>query len=256
MKPGEFTVYVDDTNIEYYGMRLVSYEIQSYSKRKTLGTDVPGAHGTQPVPSALASAPFIVNVVCTGQDADELNTKIREFFAFMYSSQNSRKIVFSDDQSVIRYAVLDSPEPYKIINGVDGAFTEIKMTFYMLDPFMYSSESSMFVIDMAHGKKVSVYNEAFECPAVFALENTGTEDVTDIGLIVNGELASFSCVVKPKDVLVLDTNEYEVRLNDVVDLDFWRGEMPLLKNGENIIYQQNTQGAHLKLTVRFTKLWV
>lgn len=256
MKPGEFTVYVDDTNIEYYGMRLVGYEIQSYSKRKTLGTDVPGAHGTQPVPSALSSAPFIVKVVCTGNDADELNTKIREFFAFMYSTSGSRKIVFSDDQSVIRYAVLDSPERYKVINGVDGAFTEIKMTFYMLDPFMHSSETSKVVVDAEHGKKFSVYNEAFECPAVFSLENTGTEDVTGVSLIVNGELASFSCILKPKDVLVLDTNEYEVRLNEVVELDYWRGEMPLLKNGENLIYQQNTEGAHLKLSVSFTKLWV
>lgn len=256
MRLREFTMYVDDTDIEIYNMRLVKYEVQSYAKRKTIGINIPGAHGTQSVPSALESADFVVSLVCTGTDTDSVNTKIREFFAFMYSTGESRKIVFSDDETIVRYAVLDSPDKYRVINGVDGSFAELKLNFHMLDPFMYDSEMSRVVDNAEHGKELIVNNEAFECPAEFTIENAGNSAVTGVALIVNNELVSFSCSLSPGDVLTLDTIEYEVKLNDVPHLEYWSGEMPLLKNGDNVIVQQNTQKARLLLSIKFTKQWV
>ena len=253
--PG-FTLLVDDKDIDLYGMALVSYETQSYVGRKTTGVDIPGAHGTQAVPSALSSSGFIANVICTGQDVDEVHNRIRQFFAYMYSTQKSHKIVFTDDMSAVRYAILDSPEKYKVINGVDGALAELKLTFYMLDPFTYQSESDKLVKVAEHGAKILLENESYECPAIYALENTGDEPVTSVSLIVNDELVTYSCRLNKGDKIVLDTIEYEVKLNGEVRLDYWDGEMPMLKNGENIIYQQNTEKAPLLMTVEFTKQWV
>lgn len=256
MSRKNFTAYIDDSDISLYGLKLVGYEIQSYAKRKLIGVDIPGAHGTQSVPSALASHDFFVNVVCVGADADEVNTKIREFFAFMYSTGNARKIVFSDDPNIVRHAVLDMPEKYRVIEGVDGAFAQLKLVFFMLNPFMYDSEKSRLVKTAAPGAAFSLDNEAFECPAVFTIENTGNSAVDGIVLNVNGELATFSCQLLSGDALVLDTEEYEVRFNGVVQLDYWRGEMPLLKNGENFISHTNNQDANLTISVTFTKQWV
>ena len=256
MSRKDFTAYIDDMDIGLYGMKLVGYEIQSYAKRKIVGVDIPGAHGTQAVPSALASPDFFVNVVCVGSDPDDVNTKIREFFAFMYSSQNARKVVFSDDLNIVRYAVLDMPDKYRVTTGVDNAFAQLKLSFLMLDPFMYDSEKSRIVKKVSPDKKFSVENEAFECPAVFTFENAGQSAVTGIVLNVNGELATFSCQLLPGDVLVLDTDEYEVKFNDVVQLDFWRGEMPQLKNGTNVISQSNDQNSDLTISITFTKQWV
>ena len=256
MKRREFTAYVDDMDIALYGMKLANYEIPSYAKRKTVGTDVPGAHGTQAVPSALSSGTFTANVVCVGSDADEVNTKIREFFAFMYSNMSSRRIVFSDDVGIVRNAILDSPDNYRVVTGVDCAFAELKLTFLMLDPFMYSNELTRYSETCGHGSKMKVVNQAFECPAVFKIENEGAAAVEGIALIVNNELATFSCVLEPGDVLELDTVEYEVRLNGIVHLEYWNGQMPKLKNGSNEVYQQNDSDADLKLTVAFTKRWI
>ena len=77
-----------------------------------------------------------------------------------------------------------------------------------------------------------------------------------LSLIVNDELVTYSCPLNEGDKIVLDTIEYEVKLNGEVRLDYWDGEMPMLKNGDNIIYQQNTEKAPLLLTVEFTKQWV
>lgn len=253
--PG-FTMLVDDKDIELFGMRLVNYETSSYVGRKTKGVDVPGAHGTQAVPSALSTSVFLANVVCTGTNADEVQSRIRQFFAYMYSTQDSHKIVFTNDLKVVRYAILDSPERYKVITGVDGAFAQIKLTFLMRDPFMYQNEADKLVTSAVHGQSVMLENEAFECPAIYSLQNLGTSKVTGIGLVVNGELASFSCELNPGDVLVLDTNEYEVKLNGNVRLDYWEGEMPMLRNGDNYISQSNVEHSELLLTVEFTKQWV
>ena len=253
--PG-FTLLVDDKDIELFGMKLKNYETQSYIGRKVTGVDIPGAHGTKAVPSSLTSNTFFANVVFTGKDADEVQNRIRQFFAFMYSTQNSHKLVFTNDMSVVRYAILDSPDKYKVIEGMDGAMAEVKLTFMMLDPFMYQNESDSLVIMTKHGQQVILDNEAFECPAIFKLKNTGTTTVTGVGIIVNNELASFSCNLEPGDELILDTIEYEVKFNGNVRLDFWSGEMPMLKNGDNIIYQQNTEYADLLMSVEFTKQWV
>ena len=256
MSAHSFTMLVDDKDIEHFGIRLINYEISSYISRKVKGLDISGAHGAKEVPSALATNAFLANIVCTGRNADEVQSNIRQFFAFMYSNQSARKIVFTDDCKVIRYAILDYPERYKIITGVDGAFAEIKLMFTMLDPFTYESEADKLVTVAGNEKQFVITNEAFECPAIFSLTNKGQSNVSGIALVVNGELASFSCTLRPGDTIVLDTNEYEVRFNDTLGLDYWKGEMPLLKNGDNTIYQSNAQSAQLLLTVEFTRQWV
>ena len=253
--PG-FTLLINDINIESFGMKLVNYETQSYIGRKVTGVDIPGAHGTQAVPSSLTSNKFFANVVFTGKDTEEVQNRIRQFFAFMYSTQDSHKLVFTNDISVARYAILDSPDNYKVIEGVDGAMAEVKLTFKMLDPFMYENESDILVSMTKHGQQIIVVNEAFECPAIFRLKNTGKTTVTSVQIIVNNELASFSCDLEPGDEIVLDTIEYEVKFNGNVRLDYWSGEMPMLKNGHNILFQQNAQYADLLMTVEFTKQWV
>ena len=253
--PG-FTMLIDDKDIEEFGIRLVNYETSSYVGRKSIGVDIPGAHGTQSVPSALSTSTFFADVVCTGKDADEVQTRVRQFFAYMYSTQDSHKIVFTNDLGVVRYAILDSPDKYKVISGMDGAFAQIKLTFLMRDPFMYQNETDKMVTAAVHKKEIVLVNEAFECPAVFKIQNIGTTKITGIGLIVNGELANFSCELNPGDTLVLDTVEYEVKFNGTSRLDYWEGEMPTLKNGDNVIYQQNSQHTELLLTVEFTKQWV
>lgn len=253
--PG-FTLLVDDKDIELFGMKLVNYETQSYIGRKVTGVDIPGAHGTQAVPSSLTSNSFFANVVCAGKDADEVQNRLRQFFAFMYSTQDSHKIVFTNDMSVVRYAILESPDNHKVTEGVDGAMAEVKLTFLMLDPFTYQNESDSLVTVAKHGQKITLENEALECGAIFRLKNTGMITVTGAGIIVNDELASFSYNLAPGDEIVLDTIEYEVKLNGNVRLDFWTGEMPLLKNGDNIIFQQNTEQADLLLSIEFTKQWV
>lgn len=256
MSISKFTLLIDDRDIESFGLRLVNYETQSYVGRKVKGVDIPGAHGTQEVPSRLSTNSFIANVVCTGQDADEVHERVRQFFAFMYSVESARKIVFTNDMKVVRYAILDSPGKYKVIDGVDCAMTEIKLTFLMLDPFTYQSDVDSFVMIAGHGKQFILDNDAFECPAIFKLKNTGNSKISNPALIVNEELASFSCELQPGDEIVLDTEEYEVRFNGDNRLDYWRGEMPMLKNGDNIVYQQNSNYAELLLTIEFTKQWV
>ena len=251
-----FTMVIDDKDIELFGMRLINYETSSYVGRKSKGVDIPGAHGTQAVPSALSTSVFLANVVCTGKDADEVQTRIRQFFAYMYSTQDSHKVVFTNDLQVVRHAILDSPERYKVIEGVDGAFAQIKLTFLMRDPFMYQNEPDKLVASAKHNEAIMLENEAFECPAVFTIQNIRASKVTGVSLMVNGELASFSCELNPGDTLVLDTVEYEVRLNGNVRLDYWEGEMPMLKNGDNSIHQTNGQHVELLLTIEFTKQWV
>lgn len=252
----KFTMLVDDIDIEDFGIRLVNYETSAYVGRKVKGVDVPGSHGARLVPSALTTSGFFANVVCTGKDADEVHNLIRQFFAYMYSRQDSRKIVFTDDSEIVRYAVLDSPEKYRVINGVDNSFAQMKLTFLMMDPFMYYNTPDKFVSYASHGEEKIVVNDALECQAVFTLTNITDSFISDIGLIINGELASFKCDLPPQGVLVLDTVEYEVRLNGEHRLDVWSGEMPGLRNGENVIVQQNTQHYWLQLTVEFTKQWV
>lgn len=256
MDKSAFTMFVENRDIKEFGIRLVGYETQPYVARKTAGVDIPGAHGTATVPSALDSNSFKTNFVCSGNSATEVNVRIRQFFAFLFSSNSPKKMVFSDNKSVIRHAFPDSPQPFKVVEGVDNAVAEFEVTFYMPDPFMYNSEHDRVVEDAAHGKEILVYNEAFECPAIYTLRNVGSTQVTDAAIIVNGELASFSCVLRPGDEIVLDVEEYEVRFNGEMWLDLWRGEMPLLRNGENIIIQQNTQHENLLLTVDFVKRWV
>ena len=255
MAKNNFTMYVDDTDIDFFGMKLISYEIPSYAKRKTVGTDIPGAHGTQQVPSPLESGTFLANIVCEGRTTEDVNTLIREFFASMHAVSGSHKIVFSDDAEVVRYAVLDTPGKHRVVNGVDNAFAEIQLTFFMLDPFVYSDTVSTVVASCIHGEDIMVYNEAFECPAVFSVRNIGLQTVNDIALIVNEELASFSCPLDPGDIVELDTAEYEVRKNGKINLDYWRGEMPLLKNGVNRICQQNSTQSILEVTITFTRRW-
>lgn len=253
--PG-FTLLIDDKDIELFGMKLVNYETQSYVGRKVKGVDIPGAHGTQEVPSSLSSNSFFAKVVCSGASPDEVHNRIRQFFAFMYSTQNAHKMVFTNDMSIIRYAILDAPEKYKVINGVDGAMAEMKLNFLMQDPFMYQNESDSLVQMTTHGQEILLENDAFECPAIFKLKNTGMSTVTGVALIVNNELASFSCNMEPGDEIVLDTIEYEAKFNGNVRLDYWSGEMPMLKNGDNIIFQQNIEHADLLMTIEFTKQWV
>ena len=252
----EFTMYVDDVDIADYNMKLQKYEVQSYATRKTTGIDIPGAHGTQAVPSALASSGFTVWLICADTDVDSVTTKIREFFAFIYSVSSSRRIVFSDDETIIRWAILEAPEKHRVVNGQDGAFAELRLSFLMLDPFMYDCETSKIVNDTNHGTQLIVDNEAFECPAKFRIENTGLSTVTDISLTVNDEVVNFSCSLNPGDILILDTEEYEVTLNGEPRLEYWSGEMPKLKNGNNVIVQQNAQQSKLLLFIEFTKQWV
>lgn len=252
----EFTLLIDDKDINLFSLKLQSYETQSYTDRKSTGVNIPGAHGTQPVPSSLSSSNLVVSVVCVGNDAGEVRNYLRRFFAFMYSKQNAHDLVFTDDVNVVRRAILTSPDQYKTVEGIDGALAEIKLTFLMLDPFTYQRESDVFVTTAKHGEEILLENDAFECPAVFTLRNVGIAEISDVTLIVNDEITGFSCELKPGDEIVLDTVEYEVRYNGDARLDLWLGEMPMLKNGDNIIVQQNTQYADLLVSVEFTRLWI
>lgn len=255
MAKNTYTVYVDDMDIEFYGMKLLNYEIRSYAKRKVVGTSIPGAHGTEEVPWTLDSGSFIVNVICEGKDTDDVNSKVREFFAFMHSTSSPHRIIFSDDSEVVRHAILDAPGTHRVIGGMDNAFAQLKLTFFMLDPFVYSETPNLVSATLNHGEPLLVYNDAFECPAVYKLTNTGPVPVEGISIIVNDQLSSFSCPLNPGDVLELDTEEYEVRLNGIVNIDYWRGEMPLLRNGVNEVYQQNSSRDSLELSVTFTRKW-
>lgn len=255
-KVSQYALLVDDKNVERFGIQLIDYELQSYVKRKTTGIDIPGAHGAQSVPSSLSSNSLIVNVVCTGNSSDEVQSSIRQFFAYMYSTQDARKLVFTDDPTVVRYAILDSPDNYKVIRGVDGAMAKLKLTFLMLDPFTYTNESERLVVIAKHGIPIIVENDAFECPAIFKIQNNSNFSISGVSIVVNGETASFSCVLESGDVLTLDTTEYEVRYNDDNRLDYWAGEMPKLKNGENNVTVRNTNESELLLSVEFTKQWV
>lgn len=255
MMPG-FTILIDDKDIEIFGIKLVDYETQSYVDRKVTGIDIPGAHGTKSVPSSLSSNTFFANVVCTGKDPDEVQNRIRQFFAFMYSTQNSHKIVFTNDMSVVRYAILEMPDKYKVTKGVDSAMAQLKLSFLMLDPFTYQNEHDSLVTVASSGQRITLENEAFECGAVFQLTNVSTDVVTGMSISINNELASFLCSLNPGDSIILDTVEYEVKFNGNVRLDFWTGEMPMLRNGSNVIFQTNAENADLLLSVEFTKHWV
>ena len=68
MSVPEFTLIIDDRDIKSFGIQLVGYKIQSYVGRKTLGVDIPGAHGTESVPSALSAGSFVANVIIVGQN--------------------------------------------------------------------------------------------------------------------------------------------------------------------------------------------
>lgn len=256
MSVSNFTMLIDDKDIRSFGMILVGYKIQAFVERKTMGVDIPGAHGTQAVPSALSANHFTANVIFTGHNSDEVHARIRQFFAFMYATQNSHKLVFTDDADVIRYAVLNTPSNYNVIRGMDGALAELDLSFYMLDPFTYQSDTTVVSSVVEHGVVVEIENTAYECPAVFTLTNLGDAPVSGIALIVNDELATFSCILNPGDIIKLDTHEYEVTLNDEIRIDYWDGEMPMLKNGINIVYQQNTEHSQLLLSVEFNRQWV
>lgn len=256
MKTPTFTMLIDDIDIETFGLKLISYETQSYVGRKNIGMDIPGAHGTQPVPSALSSSGFVASVVCSGKNAEQVQNFLRRFFAYMYSTQDSHKILFTNDIKVVRYAILNSPEKYKIVEGIDGAMAEIKLTFEMLNPFTYQNDVDSLIVSMEHGQEVILNNQAFECPAIFKLKNTGETTVSNVRLFVNNEVADFTCLLETGDEIVLDTVEYEVRFNGKHRLDYWSGEMPLLKNGDNIISHQNLENLPLLLTVEFTKQWI
>lgn len=253
--PG-FTMLIDDNDISQYSMALVSYQTKSCIERKVTGVDIPGAHGTQQVPSALSSNSFTANIICTGASVLKVHRQVRKFFAYMYSTQDSHKIVFTDDLNVSRYAILESPDEYKVINGMDGAFTEIKLTFYMPNPFTYENESDKIVKEVRNNTKIIIENDAFECPATYTIQNATTEDISGIVLKVNDEVANFSCTLKRGNKLVLDSVEYQVLFNNQTRLDYWSGEMPLLKNGDNEIFVTNEQNSPLLVTVEFTKKWV
>ena len=252
-----YTMIVDDRDIKEFGLKLVSYEAPSYANRKTKGIDIPGAHGTQSVPSTLASRSFVVTVACAGNDATDIHSQIREFFAYMYSTQTARKIMFTDNASVVRFAILDSPGNHKIHSGsFDGAMTEMKLTFFMLDPFIYEILPEKMSCIMSTDAITIISNEAHDCPAIFSITNTSDSTISDVELCVNNETARFLVTLNPGDVLTLDTDEYEVRLNDELHLEIWRGEMPKLNNGNNEIRQRNAENAPLSVTVEFTKRWI
>ena len=98
-----------------------------------------------------------------------------------------------------------------------------------------------------------------ECPAVFGIKNNDIEHIhgiTDIVLTVNGEEVRILAPVTLPDILVIDTKNYELRLNGIVRLDLWEGEMPQLKNGKNVISISNAEEVPLTVSVRYTKIWI
>ena len=252
----QLTMYIDDIDILQFDIKVIDYEIPSYPKRKNTGVNIPGAHGTKLVPSTLASSTLIANVVCSGNTPESVNTKIREFFAFMYTTSDPHKIVFSDDDTVVRYAILDAPESYRVMSGVDNAMAELVLTFFMADPFTYNADASSISEDTPSGVSLIIPNESFECPAVFTIRNLGNKGVSEITFSVNGEVARFLCELRTGDTLVMDTENYEVYYNGTPRLDYWQGEMPVLQSGNNVIVQQNKQNASLSVSVQFTKRWV
>lgn len=256
MATNRFTMLIDDNDISQFGMKLMSYEKSSYIKRKTSGVDIPGAHGTQAVPSALASNDFFAQVVCSGKNPNDVHRKIREFLAYMYSTGDAHKIVFSDDADIVRNAILDTPDKYKVIDGVDGAFAQLKLSFLMLDPFSYETATDRLIFEAVHGEEFLISNEAFECPARFTIKNTGNVVLEDISLVVNDEIANFRCTVNPNSELLLDTIEYEVRIDGASNLACWSGEMPLLKNGHNRITVTNDKHMNMTVIVEFTRQWI
>lgn len=252
----QYTLLVDDKNVERFGMKLIDYELQPYIKRKTTGIDIPGAHGAQAVPSSLSSNSLVAKIVCSGNSSNDVQSSIRQFFAYMYSTQEAHKLVFTDDPSVVRYAILDSPDSYKVVRGIDSSMAELKLNFLMLDPFTYTSEAERMIAVAQSEIPIIVENDAFECSAVFKIQNNGNSNVSNISISVNGETANFSCSLKSGDVITLDTVEYEVQYNGDNLLEIWTGEMPKLKNGENVIVLRNDETADLLLCVEFTKQWV
>lgn len=255
----KLSMTIDDRDISEFGLKLVEYKTDSFPKKKTPGVDIPGAHGLQVVPSALSSRKLEVTIVCEDTTAEKVNDKIRKFFAFMFSSQNDKSIVFSDDPSIVRYAGLSEPGEYRVIQGVDSAMTQITLTFTMSDPFEYEVESVTISKTLQNGESFILDNDSMECPAVFGIKNNDIEHIhgiTDIVLTVNGEEVRILAPVTLPDILVIDTKNYELRLNGIVRLDLWEGEMPQLKNGKNVISISNAEEVPLTVSVRYTKIWI
>ena len=75
MAQHNLTMYVDDVNIAEFNFSVIEYRIPSYLKRKNSGVDIPGAHGTRLVPSALSSSSLIVKAVCSGATSESVNMK-------------------------------------------------------------------------------------------------------------------------------------------------------------------------------------
>lgn len=251
-----FTMLVDDIDIEEFGMKLVKYEAASYLSRKTTGEDIPGVHGTSIVPSALSARPLTAEVIITGWTADEVHRRARLFFAYMFSTQDAHKIVFTDDMDVVRYAILDAPSNYKVMKGMDGCMAEIKLSMTMANPFLYESDPDIMTLVLNHGQEYQVINDGFECPAIFTIRNPGEVDVTNVSIILNDELATFDVTLTKDDELVFNTKEYEILFNGASRLECWSGDMFLVKNGINKMILQNTEQMPLNVTVEFTKKWI
>lgn len=270
------TVTFDNTDIrDFDGVKLVSYQLPVAPSLKTVGIDVPGAHGVYRTPSPYAADVLLINIVVEAYNTDAVNQRLREFLTWIANKGDSR-IVFSDDSTVFRIGKYQTADTYKTLDAVHSKGILAQLTFHLADPFVYGRTINSVQSQLAaSGGTFTITNQGLPTwynlyysrssitPTSLSLSNdlimpTAVNLTPNYTLTIENGVDEYytnvgwAGVLGTSDLVLISTENYSVYRNGQIDIQNFTGErMAPINTGTNTIRLSNTQSQNVYVRIEW-----
>lgn len=237
-----------------FGIWIRNYNFPSLPARKSGDIDIPGQYGSyRVVRQKRKQSSFEIECVMQSYIEGEIQKGLFELSALLSDDAEPLKMELSDFPGYYFYANLESVDEYRVIKGIDNYYASTTVTFTMNDPFFYDSSTPEFG-PFSYGN-YTLRNKGYEQGVKILLTSTDvsstiTSGQNNVVLVINGESLMYTNGITVDKPVTIDTDKCVVLVGEDEILTDWKGTMPHIKHGDNIVVFSRAQ-ASVKLTIQF-----
>lgn len=193
----KYLIIDDEKTCKDFNMYMTEKKIKAIGDIAISELDVGSRNGVKPIKTKVGKNKIALTFECFNKSSNVYDD-IRDFVNYLSPLKGERKLVFSDEKQVYRYAVLTGSNDIDFFYAQYLTFGKFELSFTMYNPYTYSSKIKKFYYNGKNGATAKLINNGGDsCPLkikVYApkgIDVTKYED-TNSNIIYDGEWGNYS----------------------------------------------------------------
>ncbi|AEE98023.1 phage tail domain-containing protein [Mahella australiensis] len=268
---------IDGKSCADFGIYLLDRTIRSLPNLRENEITVPGKHGIYDAGTELGANTITLDLRVFEIDVSTVYSKIRAFANYIGPLNGYRELTFDDEPNLVRYVKASEGAEIDVLYSSPKKTGQFSVTFKMADPFVYKTDWHIEEWDAPYGGSTTIVNNGgIECPVILKIYapantiatqpatglgttnsgTTGSASVTGVTISINGRTVKYKGEIEEGDEVIIDTGNFTVTMNGQNAMQYWEGEFPQLRAGENEVAETDDSGVGAKVIFQFRERWL